>query len=94
MLLIQLQRADEGGLQLIQKVQRPSQKSNVSPDGFSAGQTADGLIDYRLKNRGGKIFFGGPLVDQGLNVRFGKYAAAGGDGVEGLVRSGIGVEPC
>ena len=81
----QLQGADKGGFQLRQEVQRAAQEGNGAPDGLSAGKAGNGLIHHCLKNGGGKIGPGGALVDEGLNVGFGKYAAAGGDGVHLLV---------
>ena len=55
------------------------------PGWFSAGQSADGLVDNSLEDGGGQIFPGGTFIDQRLDVRLGKHAAAGSDGVEGLV---------
>jgi len=66
-------------------MKRSSKKSDVSPDGFSTGKTTDGLVYYSLKNRGGKIFLGCAIVDQRLDIRFGKYAAAGGNRIKGLI---------
>ncbi len=80
--VIQLQGPDEGGLQLGQKVQRPSQEGYVSPDGFSAGQAADGLVYHSLENGGREVFLCSSLVDQGLDVGFGEHTAAGGNIVE------------
>src|SRR5699024_3832602 len=78
-------RADESIPELIQEVQGAAQKCHMSPDGFSAGQSADGLVDNSLEDGGGQIFPGGTFIDQRLDVRLGKHAAAGSDGVEGLV---------
>ncbi len=49
-------------------MQRAAQEGYMSPDRFTAGQAADGLVDYRLKNRSRQIFLGGPLIDQGLDI--------------------------
>ena len=46
-----IQRTDKGIFKLGQKVERTAQKSHMSPDGLAAGQTADGLVYYGLKNR-------------------------------------------
>ena len=66
-------------------MQGPAQKGHAAPDGLSAGQAGNGLVHHRLKNRGGQVGLGGPFVDQGLNVRFGKNTAAGGNGVNLLI---------
>ncbi len=74
-------------------MKRPSQKGHMPPDWFSAGKTADRLVYHRLKDGSGEILLCGALVDQGLNVRFGKYAAPGGNRVEGTVIFGVFVKP-
>ena len=97
----QLEGADKGLFQLGQKVQRAAQKGHAAPDGLAAGQTGDGLLYHRLKDGGGKVGLGGTLVDEGLNVGLGKYAAPGGDGIDFLVvfrlfvqAGGIGLQQC
>ena len=75
-------------------MQRPAQKSHTAPDGLAAGKTRDGLVYHCLKDGGGEIGGGCPLVDERLNIRFGKDAAAGGDGVELLIISRRVVEAC
>ena len=92
MLVIQFQGADKCLLQLRQEMKRAAQKRDMSPDGLSAGQAADGLIDHCLKNGGGKVFLCGAVVDQRLNIGFREYAAAGGNGVESPVISGVLIE--
>ena len=42
-------------------------------------QIADRLVHHRLKNRQSNIRLGDPVVDQRLNIRLGKNAAAGSD---------------
>ena len=49
-LVVQIQSAHEGSLQFRQEVKGAAQESDVSADGFSAGKSADGLIDNRLEN--------------------------------------------
>ena len=89
----QLQGTDEGGLQLREEMQRSPQESHAAPDGLAAGQAGNGLVHHGLENGGGQIRPGSPVVDQGLDIRFGKHAAAGGDGIDlfillrGLVQS-------
>ena len=65
MLVIQFQGADKCLLQLRQEMKRAAQKRDMSPDGLSAGQAADGLIDHCLKNGGGKVFLCGAVVIRG-----------------------------
>ena len=81
----QLQRPDKGLFQLRQEVQRSAQKGHTAPDGLAAGQAGNGLVHHGLENRGRQVCLGGTLVDQGLDVRLGEYAAAGGDWVDLLV---------
>ena len=81
-LLRQLQGADKGRFQFCQEVQRASQECHTAPDGLAAGQTGNGLIHHRLENRSCQISTGGPLVDQGLDIRLGKHAAPGGNGID------------
>ena len=81
----QLQRPDKGLFQLRQEVQRSAQKGHTAPDGLAAGQAGNGLVHHGLENGGRQVCLGGTLIDQGLNVRLGEYAAAGGDGINLLV---------
>ena len=66
-------------------MQRTTQKCHMAPDGLTAGQTGDGLIDYGLEYGHGKIGLGSALVDQWLDIRLGKYAATGSDGIDGII---------
>lgn len=75
-----------------QKGQRAAEKGDLAPDFPPAGQTADHLIHNSLKNGGGNIFLGASLVEQGQNVGFGEYAAAGGDGIKLMMVDGQSVE--
>ena len=67
-LFVQFECPDKCLFQLRKEMERTSKKGNMSPDRFSAGQTADGLIDNRLENGSRKIFFCCSLVDQGLDI--------------------------
>ena len=91
-LRIQLQRADKGLAQLRQEVQRAAQKGNMPPDGLAAGQAGNGLVDHGLENGDCQILLGGSVVDQGLDIRLGKHAAAGGNGIDSLVVPGIFIQ--
>jgi len=61
----------------------------MSSDWFAAGKTGNRLVDNSLKNRSRQIFSGSTVVDQWLNIRFGKYTTARCDGVKRLVIFGI-----
>ena len=74
-------------------MQRPAQKGNTAPNGLSAGKARDGLVHHGLEDGCGKIGGGRALVDEGLNVGFGKHAAARGNGVELSVFRCCLVEP-
>ena len=88
----EVERADESLFQFRQKVQRTAQKGHAASDRLAAGQAGNGLIYDGLKNRGGQIRQGGAFVDQRLNVRLGKDAAAGGNGIDLLIIGGCLVE--
>ena len=64
----------------------------MSADRFSTGKPADRLIDNCLKDRGRQIRFGSPLIDQRLDIGFGKYAAACGNGIQCLIMLGVFIE--
>ena len=66
-------------------MQRAAQEGHGAPYGLATGQAGNGLVDHRLKNGGGQVCPGGALVNQGLNVGFGKHAAPGGNGIDLLV---------
>ena len=61
-------------------------------DRLPAGKSADGLVDYCLENGGGQVLLGGAVVDQRLDVRFGKHPASGGNGIKQMVIFGIFVD--
>ncbi len=65
----------------------------MAPDGLPAGQAGNRLVYHRLKNGCGQVFLGSAFVDQGLDIRFRKYPAAGGNGVNCLIVFRIGVKP-
>ncbi len=92
MFVIQLQSPDKGLTKFAEEMQRSAQKRHMSANGFAAGQTADGLVYHCLKDGSGKVFFGGSFVDQGLDIRLGKYAAAGSDGVQRLAAFGVFIQ--
>ena len=79
---IHLQGFHEPFLQFGQKVQGPTQEGHVAGDLPALGQVADGLVHHRLEDGLGDVFLGRTVVHQGLDVRFGEHAAAGGDGID------------
>ncbi len=62
--------------QLRQMVQRAAQERHAPGDRLAAGQTRNRLVHNRLEDRRGKVIVRDPLVDQRLEVGFGKHAAA------------------
>ena len=64
----------------------------MSPNRLSAGKSADCLVYYGLKDRSGQIFFRRPVVNEGLDIRFGKHTAARSNGIERLVIFGIFIQ--
>ena len=84
-LVRELQRANERRLELRQKVQRSAEERDVAADRLAAGKARDGLVDDCLKDGGGKVRLGRPLVDERLDIRLGKHAAARGDGIDLLI---------
>ena len=78
----QLQCFDETAAQFGQEMQRAAQKCHMTTDGFAASQTCNGLIYHRLEDGRCQVFLLCTFVDQGLDVCFCEYAAAGSDGVD------------
>ena len=61
--------------------QRTAQIQDVAADGTPLRQARNGLVDHGLVDGGGDVPCLCALVDQRLDVAFGKHAAAAGDGV-------------
>ena len=70
-------------------MQRTAKKCDMTADRFSAGKTTDGLVDNCLENRSRQVFFGSTVVDQRLNVRFGKYTTTCGNWINCLIISSV-----
>ena len=88
-----LQGADKAGRAALgQEVQRAAEESDMAADRLAAGKTGDGLVDDRLEDGGGQVLLGRALVDQRLDIRLGKNAAARGDRIDGLVVPGVLVQ--
>ena len=77
--------------QLRQIGQRAAEEADRTLDGAAAGQACNRLKDDGLEDRRGDVFLAGSFVEECLDIRFGKYAAAGGDGVQGIRFFGQGV---
>ena len=59
----------------------PTQEHNLALDFPPLNQPGNGLIHHCLINTGSYVAFVSALVQQRLNIRFGKHAAAGGNGI-------------
>ena len=81
----QFQCFDETAAQFGQEMQGAAQKCYMTADRFAASQTRDGLIDYCLENGRCQVFLLCAFVDQGLDICFCEYAAAGSDGIDHFV---------
>ena len=93
LIILQLQRLDETGPKLRKEGQRSAQEGYLALDDMSACQSADGLIHHSLEDGSSQIRNGGAVVDQGLNVRLGEYAAACSDGIDYFIFFGGFIEP-
>ena len=85
--------------QLGQVGQRAAEEADCPFDGTAASQAGDGLEDDGLEDRRRDVFLTSSFIEQGLDVRLGEDAAAGGDGINGvgflgqfIEAAGIGVE--
>ena len=80
----QFQGLDKAFLQFRQKGQGPAEEGHVALDFASLGQVADGLVHDGLEDGLGDILPRSAVVHEGLDIRFGEYAAAAGDGIDAL----------
>ena len=80
--LVQLQRLHKPLPQSHQEVQGAAQKDDLALQLPPLGQTSDGLVNHRLEDGRRHILLPAALVQDGLDVALGKYAAAAGDGVD------------
>ena len=80
----ELQRLLEPAAQPLAVVEGAAQKQHFAGDLPPLSQTSNGLVHHRLVNTGGNILVAGTLVEQGLDIRFGKHAAPGGNRIEPL----------
>ena len=75
-------------------MQRSAEEGDLAAYGLAAGKSGNGLIDHGAEDGRGEVTAGSSLVDKGLNVRFGKYAAPCGNGVDLVRVCGGFVQPC
>lgn len=57
-------------------MERSAEEHDLSGDPAPLGKSGDGLVDHRLIDACGDIRLRGALIQQRLNVRLGKDAAA------------------
>ena len=62
-----------------------AQEDDLALELPALGQAGHGLVHHRLEDGGGHVLFPAALVQDGLDIALGEYAAAGGDGVDLLV---------
>ena len=89
MLIVQLQGTYKSGSQLREEMKRAAQKRDMSADRLPACKSADCLVYHCLENRGRQVFLGSALINQGLDIRFCKYAAACGNRIQSLIILGV-----
>ena len=84
--------ANAGGVQRFVKAlaqnraegERPAQIQHLAPNGAALCQAGNGLVYHGFINRSSHILGACALIDQRLDIAFGKHAAAAGDGVGAL----------
>ena len=62
-LLVEIQGADKGDLELGKEVQGTSEKGNMSTNRFAAGKAGDRLVYHSLKDGRSKVFLCRAFVD-------------------------------
>ena len=75
------QRLVEALFQLGQKCERPAQIQHVAANLPALRKARDGLVHHGIENAGRHIPGLCALVDEGLDIAFGKHAAAAGNGI-------------
>ena len=63
-------------------MQRSSEERNAAADRLAARKSGNSLVYDSLEDRSRKVGAGSALIDERLDVRFRKYAAARRDGVD------------
>lgn len=61
--------------------QRTAEEAYLPADRTAAGQAGNGLVHHRLEYGKSNILMGGIFIEQRLDIRLGKNAAPGGDGM-------------
>lgn len=81
-----LQRFGKCALKPFAVIERAAEKQDLAADALALRKTRDGLIDDRFINAHGQIAFFRALIQERLDIGFGEYAAARGDGVNAFMR--------
>ena len=74
----------KAGAELAHKGERAAEVDDAALDRPPLRQTSDGLVDHGHEDGARHVRARRALIEQGLHVRLGKYAAARGDGVGAL----------
>ena len=83
--LVQLQSLHKALPQAHEEVEGAAQEDDLALELPALGEAGHRLVHHRLEDGGGHVLFPAALVQNGLDVALGEYAAAGGDGVDLLV---------
>ena len=85
----EVQRLVKAGAKLAHEGQRAAEIDDVALDRAALRQTGDGLVDHGHEDGTRHIRARRALIEQGLHVRLGEHAAAGGDGIGALRLFGL-----
>ena len=80
----QVQRFVKTRAQFAHEGERAAEVDDVALNRTTLRQPRDGLVDYGHEDRARHIRARRALIEQGLHVRLGEYAAAGSDGIGAL----------
>ena len=81
----QMQRLHKALAQPLEEEQRPAEEQHLALDLTPLRKTCDGLTDHRLENARRDILLTRALIEQRLDIGFGKHAAARGNCVQLLM---------
>ena len=91
MIPVQLQRLHKALLQAHKEVEGAAEKDDPALQLPALGEACHRLVNHRLEDGGGHVLLPPALVQDGLDVAFGKHTAAGGDGIDLFMLQGEGV---
>ena len=89
--LVQLQGLHKPLPQAHEEVEGAAQKDDPTLQLPALGEAGHRLVHHRLENGGGHVLLPPALVQDGLDVAFGKHTAAGGDRIDLFMLQGEGV---